>query len=207
MQILQRPGHCTLPSAHRRCRHVPICSPLCSYALGVMIVLSAPPVPHSSTSNNFCAQFCKFRALTWLLVLLPNTGVFLTCLPSVTCAPKPNCRGRVPGRPDSLAPLAAGGWSLFWRPSECFANSSLPPSFLTSRYAQHKRTHDRTDGEAHARSLKQSLKHADTHCSTSAAQTQDFGVQQKCNKNVPDSTMYSSQFNDKSTTFTDWHLN
>ena len=39
-----------------------------------------------------------------LFFFLP-TGVFLTCSPSVVCAPKPACRGRVPGRPDTLAPL------------------------------------------------------------------------------------------------------
>ena len=113
----------------------------------VPIVLHFVPKLWFQSSSFQSSQF--HTALTWttsvsssvilqqllrLLVLLLPTGVFLSFWPSVVCALKPSCRGRVPGRPDSPAPLAAGGWSLFWRPSECFANLLLPPSFLTGRF-------------------------------------------------------------------------
>ena len=99
--------HRTRPSPARRFSSLPARSSSCSEPL--VSVFSLPELfsSHSNPPNNFCANSCNFQALTCCLFFFLQTGVLPTFSPPVDCAPKPNCRGRVPRRPDWLAPLVA----------------------------------------------------------------------------------------------------
>ena len=99
------------------------------------IVVFAPLLSTQHHSHTFCANFCKVLALTCCSFFLPNTGVFLSSCPSEVCAPKPDCRGRVPRCPHPLAPLgvvdSVTPLVTFWMVRRCFSTSEVPHKTVT----------------------------------------------------------------------------
>ena len=171
MQNLQRSGHRTLPLIHRRISSRPNSSPLCSYALVSVIVFPELSFPHSTPLDTSVSSSSVFFGCSFFS--FQPAGSSLSRRLSSVLRNQFVAGASLDARTHLLrSQLAVGHSSGDLR--------SASPISCCLRASSQVDTRDATKhsivqtGRKCARSHKQSLKHAHTRCSTSAAQTQDF---------------------------------